>query len=210
MSDIRNLDLKATDGGVKVNTLVRNCIPLEASTTYNQEFVGFFANVGAATDWTITGIDAKTTVAFTPQNSTIYNIHLSAITLPAGATGHGYLPGYAVYLVDAINDWTVDGDGTATGGLFTVQSSNGSSALTSASSVLPVVGASYNYSITVDSFTAATKALVTYGGVDIYDKAAADTYIGVLTATAATGLEVDIDVVTTEDFVISDITITRA
>jgi hypothetical protein len=209
MSDLRNLDLTATDGGLKTNTLVRNCIPLLAGQTYNQEFIGFFSNTAAALDWTITGIDAKASVAFTPKDSTLYNIHASAITLPAGADGHGYLPGWVYRLVDDISTWTLTGTQTTTSDILTVAVGN-SSDLNAGSSVLPVVGHRYNYTYTITTFDSAAKALMTYGGVDIYDEAVAGSYTGTITATAPTGLEIDIDVVAVADFVMTGMQITRA
>ena len=205
MSDIRHLDVTATDGGIKVNTLVRNCIALTAGT-YNQEFVGFFTNVPGAA-WTVTGIDAKESVSFTPQTSTQYWVHASSIVVPGGGTGHGYLPGYRYELVDAISTWTVDGTGDLTGGIFTVPTA-GSSDLTSASSVLPVVATRYNYSVNVTSYTGATTAVVSYGGQELYNKGAIGVYSGIVTPTTAAGLVVSVTGATT-DFVISSVSITR-
>ena len=206
MADIRHLDLNATDGGVKVNTLVRNCIALTAGT-YNQEFVGFFSNVPGAA-WSVTAIDSKAAVSFTPQASTQYWVHASSVTVPGGGTGHGYLPGYRYELIDGISTWTVDGTGDLTGGIFTVPI-GGSSDLTSASSVLPVVGYRYKYSVNVTSYTGATTAVVSYGGEELYNKGALGVYSGIVTPSTAAGLVVSVTGAATTDFVISSVSITR-
>ena len=208
MGDLRNLDLDATDSGLKVQSLYSNIKTLAATNT--EEFFGFYCNASSGA-WTFIPYDSKAAVSFTPVAGTYYDYHCHSITPNGADTGHGNLGGHVHELIDAISTWTVDADGDLTGGVFTVPfAAGGSSALTSASSVLPVVGDSYNYSYTVSSYTAATKAEIKYGGVVIYTKAAAGTYTGTITATAATGLEVDIDVVATADFVLDSISVTRA
>jgi uncharacterized transporter YbjL len=113
-------------------------------------------------------------------------------------------------MVDSISSWTVDGDGDLTGGVMTVTSSNGSSALTSASSVLPVIGDKYEYTLVISSFGAATQVIISYGGVEMWDETmTSGTYTGTLTTTSGVGLVVDVDVATTSDFVLDSILIKR-
>lgn len=209
MSDIRSLDLTETDGGVKTNTLIRNSVALTAGSANNAEYFGFYVNVvGGA--WSYTPIDGKAAISFTPTLTTFYPFHASSITPHGSGTGFGDLGGTARELVDAISTWTVDGDGSVAGGVFTVPSTSGSSDLTSASSVLPVVGDTYNYTAVVSSYGSATTALITYGGQEIYNKDAAGTFSGTLTATTVAGLVVSIGTEITSDFVLDSITITRA
>ena len=209
MSDIRNLDIEAVDSSICVKDLYRNAEALSAGANAG-EYLGFYVNAAGDTDWSFVPYDGKAAVTFDPQASTYYNFHCSSITTGTNGTGFGCPPSYRHNLIDAISSWTVDGDGDLTGGVFTVPSTSGSSALTSASSVLPVIGDDYTYTYTVSSYSAATKAEIKYGGVVIYTKAAAGTYTDTITATAGTGLEVDVDVVTTADFVLDSIVIKRA
>lgn len=208
MADLRHLDLEGVDGGLKTYCLYRNADQLTAGSANNKEYFGFFVGtVGAA--WSFTPYDGTAAISFTPSANTYYNFHCSSITPGAAATGFGNLGGYRHNLVDAISSWTVDGDGDLTGGVLTVPSTNGSSELTSASSVLPVVGDTYKYTAIVSSYGAATTALITYGGEEIYNKGVAGTYTGQLTASTSAGLVVDIDVETTSDFVLDSIVIKR-
>lgn len=208
MADLRHLDLHATDGGLKVNTLVRNCIPLTASTTYNQEFVGFFSNVPSALAWTVTGIDANESVDFVPDASTIYNLHASAITLPAGASGHGYLPGYKYELTDAISSMTLSGTSTTTNNILTVAVGD-SATLTSASAVIPLVGQTYKYSFDIE-YGGATTATVSMGGTELYNKGATGRFNGKFTATTVAPLAIVLATIATSDFTLQNLTVTRA
>jgi len=207
MGDIRSLDITATDRGIKTNTLLRNNEALTAGSANTNEYFGFFVNaVGGA--WSYTPIDGKAAIAFTPQASTFYPYHVSSITPHASGTGDGDLGGFRKYLSDAISSWTLTGTSTTTNNILTVAVGD-SADLDTGSSVFPVVGATYKYEYTITQYTSATKALFTYGGVDFYDKAAAGTYTGTLTATAATDLEIDIDVVATDDFIMTGLKIER-
>jgi hypothetical protein len=208
MSDIRNLDLRATDGGVKVDTLMRRPVLLTAATANEAEYFGFFCNTSSGA-WSYTPIDGKVAISFTPVAATYYPYHVSSITPNTGDVGFGNLGGFANHLVDAISTWTLTGTETVTNDILTVAIGD-SSDLDAGSSVLPVVGHSYNYTYTITTFDSATKALMTYGGVDIYDEAVVGTYTGTITATAATGLEIDVDVVAVADFVMTGMQITRA
>jgi hypothetical protein len=208
MSDIRSLNLQEIDGGVKTYCLYRNADELTAGSANNTEYFGFFVGTVGG-DWSFTPYDGKAAISFTPSANTYYKFHCSAITPHASGTGFGNLGGYKNELTDAISTWTVDGDGGLTGGVFTVPSTSGSSALTSASSVLPVVGDVYEYTAVVSSYGSATTALITYGGQEIYNKGAAGTYTGELTASTVVGLVVDIDVAITSDFVLDSISIKR-
>jgi hypothetical protein len=210
MSDLRNLDLTATDGGLKTNTLVRNNEALTGGAANTSEYFGFYVNVVGGS-WSYIPIDGKAAISFTPTANTVYDYHVSSITPDAGGTGHGNLGGNVYELIDPISTWTVDADGSKVGGVLTVPfATTGSSALTSASSVLPLIGKVYTYSYTVSSYTGATKAEIKYGGQVIYTKAAVGSYTGQLTAASSVGLEVDIDVVITADFVLDSISIQRA
>ena len=206
MADLRNLDLNATDGALKVNTLVRNCKALTAGT-YNEEFVGFFANVPTGSDWTVTGIDANASVPFLPTTSTIYNVHASAITLPTGATGHGYLPGYKYELTDKVSSMTFSGVSTTTDNILTVAVGD-SATLTSASAVVPLVGATYNYRFDIE-YSGATTATVSMGGVELYNKGTTGVYVGKFTATAVTDFAIVLSVVAVGDFTLRNLSVTR-
>ena len=210
MADLRNLDLDAADGGLKTYCLYKNAESLTAGSPNEKEYFGFHVGtVGGA--WSFTPYDAKAAItSWTPTANTYYHFHVSSITPHASGTGFGNLGGTRKNLVDAIASWTVDGDGDLTGGVFTVPSTSGSSALTSASSVLPVVGDQYKYTMVVSSFGAATQIIVSYGGVEIFDETgSAGTITGTLTTTSSAGLVVDVDVATTSDFVIDSIVIER-
>ena len=208
MSDIRSLDLIATDRGIKTNSLIRNAVSLTAGSANNAEYFGFYVNAVGG-DWSYTPIDGKAAITFTPEVTTFYPFHCSSITPHGSGTGFGDLGGFKYELIDAISSWTVDGDGSVAGGVFTVPSTSGSSELTSASSVLPVFGYEYEYTAVISSYGSATTALITYGGEDIYNKGAAGTYTGTLTASTVAGLVVDIDTETTANFVLDSISVKR-
>ena len=207
MADIRSLDIDATDRGIKVQQLYRNTEALTAGSANNKEYFGFYVNTVSGA-WSITPIDGKAAISFTPVAGRYYDLHVSSITPAVGDTGFGNLGGRVYELVDPISTWTVDGDGVISS-VFTVPSTNGSSELTSASSVLPLVGETYEYTAVVSSYGSATVALITYGGQEIYNKGAAGTFSGTLTASTTAGLVVDIDVETTSDFVLDSISIKR-
>lgn len=207
MSDIRSLDITATDGGVKTNTLIRNPVALTGGSANNAEYFGFYVNVvGGA--WSYTPIDGKAAISFTPTATTFYPFHSSSITPHASGTGFGDEGGYKHELVDAISTWTVDAQGDLTGGILTVPIA-GDTDLTSASSVLPVVGARYKYTAVISSYSDATTALISYGGEEIYNKDAAGTYTGELTASTSAGLVVSISTVATGPIILDSITIKR-
>jgi hypothetical protein len=209
MSDLRNLDLDEMDGGLKTYCLYKNADELTGGSANNNEYFGFYVGtVGGA--WSFTPYDGKAAISFTPITNTYYNFHCSTITPHASGTGFGNLGGTRYNMVDSISSWTVDGDGDLTGGVMTVTSSNGSSALTSASSVLPVIGDKYEYTLVISSFGAATQVIISYGGVEMWDETmTSGTYTGTLTTTSGVGLVVDVDVATTSDFVLDSILIKR-
>lgn len=209
MADIRNLDLQEVDGGVKTYCLFRNASALTAGTPNNAEYFGFYVNAQGGA-WSFTPYDGKASISFTPTANTYYPFHCSSISPHGSGTGFGNLGGYRHNLVDPISTWTVDVDGDLTGGVFTVTSASGSSDLTSASSVLPVVGDKYNYTAVVSSYDSAVTATISYGGEEIYNKGAADTYTGQLTASTTAGLVVSVATATVADFVLDSIVITRA
>lgn len=208
MSDLRNLDLTETDGGLKTHSLIRSCKSLSASTTYNEEFVGIWVETPSGLAWTFTGIDANETTSFVPSGATRYDLHLSAVTLPAGATGHGLKPGYKYELVDPISSMTFSGTSTTTNDILTVAVGD-SATLTSASCVIPLVGQKYKYSFDI-TYSSATTATVSIGGTTLYDKEASGHYTGDFTASTVDPLEIIVATVATSDFTLSGLTIRRA
>ena len=209
MADLRNLDLDASDRGLKVQSLVRNTEALTAGATFTNEYFGFYVDAIGDAPWTFIPIDGKAAISFTPTANTQYNKHCSSITTPANGTGFGDLGGKTYELIDPISTWTLTGDSTTTNDVLTVAIGESADLDQDLSSVLPLIGAVYSYSYTVGTFDSATKALITYGGVDIYDEAVAGTYAGQLTAISSVGLELDVDVVAVADFTLTDISIQR-
>ena len=208
MTDLRNLDLEGIDAGLKTYCLYKNAEAL-VSGANNKEYFGFYVGTQGG-DWSFTPYDGKASITFTPTANTYYKFHCSSVTRHASGTGFGNLCGTRQNMADSISTWTVDGDGSVAGGVLTVPSTSGSSALTSASSVLPVIGDMYEYTLVISSFGAATQAVISYGGVEIWDETeTSGTYTGTLTTTTAAGLVVDIDVETTSDFVLDSIVIKR-
>ena len=208
MADIRHLDIDATDNGIKTQSLVRNNETLTAGSANTNEYFGFYVNAQGGA-WSYIPIDGKAAISFTPTANTIYPYHCSSITPHGSGTGHGNLGGHVYELIDPISEWTLTGTSTTTNDVLTVAIGDSADLDQDLSSVLPLIGASYNYSYTIGTFDSATKALITYGGVDIYDEAVVGTYTGTIVAISSVGLELDVDVVATADFTLSDISITR-
>ena len=207
MADLRNLDLTATDGGLKTNALMRNPVALSASTTYNNEYFGFFVNaIGGV--WSYTPIDGKAAITFTPTASTWYPMHVSEIQTPAGATGFADIGGVAQVLNDTFSSMTFSGTATTDATSLTVAIGD-SASLTSASSVLPVIGAKYRVSFKVSSYDSSTAATITYGGVDVWDDGTTGNFGVIVTASAATGLAIVATGITTADWVVEDLKIER-
>jgi hypothetical protein len=208
VSDIRSLNLSATDQGLKVQELCRNVETLTAGSANTKEYFGFYVNtVGGA--WSFSPIDGNTAISFTPTLNTFYNYHVSSITPHGSGTGHGNLGGHKIELVDRISTMTFSGTATTTSDILTVAIGD-SATLTSDSAAIPLIGGSYIYEIVVDTFSAATTFTISYGGVDIYDAAGIGTYTGQFTATTADNLAIVIDTVATADIVVSKLNIRRA
>ena len=207
MSDIRHLDITATDKGIKTNTLIRNAEALTAGSANNKEYFGFYVNAVGG-DWSYTPIDGNAAITFTPEVTTFYPFHCSAITPHASGTGFGDLGGFKNNLVDAISTMTFTGTATVTNDILTVAVGN-SATLNSDSAVVPLVGQTYEYTIVINNYTAATTATMSMGGVEIYNKGATGTHTGTFTATAVTDFAIVVDTVATEDFVVGSIVIKR-
>lgn len=206
MSDIRSLDLEQTNYGLNTSDLFRNFANLTAGSANNAEYFGFFVGtVGGA--WSITPIDSKVAVSFTPVAGKYYPFHVSSITPDAGGTGQGNLGGYKHELVDPIDSMTVD-DATVANGLITGVA-GASPTLTSASSVLPVVGNRYKYEIVVDAFTNATTATIGYGNNILWSKAGAGTFSGELTANIGNGLTISSVNLSGGSWIISKLSVKR-